>query len=199
MDWANFINNLPTIAWIVAIMIICVIAFAFYSLYNLLLNKDVKIHNIELKALQNGNEVQQSIGKNLLDNQTSNAHDLLEQVWIDIYEKGKQKFKLANKKDLFLLEDIAHLIENSLNNSVKGDLTRNHIVEKDDAEIERYSNAKATGYHKSVKAMLYRYNEQLPFCSLPDVMDDIPISDYKQIFREIYVNAREIAGGNCGK
>ena len=93
-----------------------------------------------------------------------------------------------------MLEDIAHLIEGKLNYEVKNDLTRNHITEKDDLELQKYSDAKAVGYYRSVKANLYSYNVQLPQYDLPEILNEISIESYKMLFSELYFNARKIAG-----
>lgn len=120
---------------------------------------------------------------------------MLKKIWIDIYEIGREKFNITDLTELFLLEDIAHLIEGKLNYEVKNDLTRNHITEKNDIELQKYSDAKAVGYYRSVKANLYLYNVQLPKYYLPKILDYISLEDYKSLFTELYFNARKIAGG----
>lgn len=157
-------------------------------------NKNVKINNVEILNSKAQKELYQTEGKNTLDNQTSTAHNLLKKVWIDLYEIGRTKFNITDTIELFLLEDIAHLIESKLNYEVKNDLTRNHITEKDDFELQKYSDAKAVGYYRSVKASLYSYNVQLPAYDLPKILDYISIDDYKNLFNELYFNARKIAG-----
>lgn len=157
-------------------------------------NRDVKLKDIEIVS-KSQKELYQTEGKNMLDNQTSNAHNLLKKVWIDIFETGRSKFNITNQTELFLLEDIAHLIEGKLNYEVKNDLTRNHITEKGDLELQRYSDAKAAGYYHSVKASLYQFNVQLPQYDLPEIMSDITVESFKNLFNELYFNARKIAGG----
>ena len=147
------------------------------------------------KANYTQKELHQTEGKNLLDNQTSNAHNLLKKIWINLYEVGRKKFCITDQTELFILEDISKLIEGKLNYEVKNDLTRNHITEKDDTELSRYSEAKAVGYYHSVKASLFTYNIQLPKYDLPLILNDISVEDYKNLFSEIYFNARKIAGG----
>lgn len=175
---------------IAAVFLASVILIAFW----IIKNRDVKLKNIEIVS-QSQKELYQTEGKNTLDNQTSNAHNLLKKIWIDIYDTGRKRFNMTDQTELFLLEDIAHLIEGKLNYEVKNDLTRNHITEKDDLELQKYSDAKAIGYYRSVKANLYTYNVQLPKYDLPEVMNDISLDEYKRIFSELYFNARKIAGG----
>ena len=156
-------------------------------------NRDVKLKDIEI-VTKSQRELYRTEGKNTLDNQTSNAHNLLKKIWIDIFDTGRTKFNITDQIELFVLEDIAHLIEGKLNYEVKNDLTRNHITEKSDMELTLYSDAKATGYYRSVKASLYTYNVQLPKYDLPQILDSISIDEYKKLFNELYFNARKIAG-----
>lgn len=200
MDWNNFFVTLPTFGWIAIFLMIFITGALFFGIYQLLKTKDLRINNFEIlqreKLVKNEKEMQQSIGKNLLDNQSANAHNLLEKIWIDIYERGKLAFNIIDKKDLWLLQDIAHLIEDKLNYEVKNDLTRNHITEKNDDELSEYSSAKAAGYYRATQALLYKYNEQLPDIYLPDLMDRISLTEYELLFHDIYFSARKIAGGN---
>lgn len=194
MDWAAFLDSLPFIGWIAIILFICVLGFGLYLIYRIIKTKNVKIKNIELtERVQK--EYYHTEGKNLLDNQTSNAHNLLKKIWIDLFDTGKRVFKINDQQELFLLEDISRLIEGKLNYEVKNDLTRNHITEKNDLELQKYSDAKATGYYHAVEANLYTYNIQLPNYNLPEIMKHITLDDYKHIFSRIYFDARKIAGG----
>lgn len=194
MDWNSFFSNLPIIGWICVFIFLILVGLFFYGMFTILKTKDVKLKNVEI-ASKVQREYYQTEGKNTLDNQCSNAHNLLKKVWIDIYEAGKKRFKIENLQELFILEDIAHLIEGKLNYEVKNDLTRNHITEKTDIELTRYSEAKAIGYYRAVKASLYQYNVQLPNYDLPQILSEISVEDYKKTFSEIYFNARKIAGG----
>lgn len=178
----------------------CLIVLAFFLASIILIgfwivkNRDVKLKDIEI-VTNSQKELFKTEGKNTLDNQTNNAHHLLKKVWIDIYDTGRKKFNITDDYELFILEDIAHLIEGKLNYEVKNDLTRNHITEKGDLELQRYSDAKAIGYYRCVKANLYQYNIQLPRYNLPEILNEISIEEYKKLFNELYFNARKIAGG----
>lgn len=175
---------------VVAIAVTGIVIVIFY----IIKNKDIRLRNIEIVE-NSKKELYQTEGKNVLDNQTSNAHHLLKKIWIDIYNIGRRKFSITDSTELFLLEDIAHLIEGKLNYEVKNDLTRNHITEKGDLELAKYSDAKASGYYSSVNANLFTYNNQLPKYDLPQIMEEITLDDFKHIFSEIYFNARKIASG----
>ena len=193
MNWAEFFKNMPIVGWCAIFLLIAVIGIGFFLIYRLAMTKDIRLKNIELteKAKK---ELYHTEGKNMLDNQTANAHNLLKKVWIDIFETGKRIFNITDRQELFLLEDISRLIEGKLNYEVKNDLTRNHITEKGDLELQKYSDAKAVGYYHAVKANLYTYNMQLPNYNLPDIMNNITLDDYKRVFSAIYFNARKIAG-----
>lgn len=193
-DWAIFFSSLPAIGWVTIILFIVLLALVFYGIYRILMAKDIKIKNFEATSENIKREQYHTEGKNLLDNQTNNAHNLLKKVWIDIYQTGKNMYQITDSNELFILEDVAHLIEGKLNYDVKNDLTRNHIIEKSDLDLTTYSDAKAVGYYRAVLAMLYQYNIQLPEYDLPKIMDKISLDEYKRIFSEIYFGARKIAG-----
>ena len=194
MDWNSFFQNLPTIGWVFIILVLIFFALFLVGLYMIIKTKDVRLRNIEIVSNAQ-KELYHTEGKNILDNQTSNAHNLLKKIWIDIFDVGKNIFNITDTQELFMLEDIARLIEGKLNYEVKNDLTRNHITEKSDIELQRYSDAKASGYYHAVKANLYSYNVQLPKYNLPEIMNIITLADYKRIFGEIDFNSRKIAGG----
>jgi hypothetical protein len=191
----KLLTKLP-LGFYIALLIIITgfLAVVILIMFWIVKNRDVKLKDIEI-VTKSQQELYRTEGKNTLDNQTSNAHNLLKKVWIDIYETGVKKFDITNQTELFLLENIAHLIEGKLNYEVKNDLTRNHITEKSDLELSQYSEAKAIGYYRSVNASLYSYNIQLPNYNLPKILEDITVEEYKRIFYELYFNARKIAGG----
>lgn len=192
----EILNQLPSNFYTCALVIVSFFLSAIVVLvFWIVKNRDIKLKDIEI-VTRSQKELYRTEGKNTLDNQTSNAHNLLKKIWIDIYEIGRNKFNITNQAELFILEDIAHLIEGKLNYEVKNDLTRNHITEKDDLELTKYSDAKAVGYYRCVNANLYQYNIQLPNYELPLILKDISIDDYKRLFSELYFNARKIAGGS---
>lgn len=189
------ISKIPPVILIGLFLILAFLAASvIIILFWIVKNRDIRLKDIEI-VTKSQKELYQTEGKNTLDNQTSNAHNLLKKIWIDIYEIGRKKFKITEQTELFILEDIAHLIEGKLNYEVKNDLTRNHITEKTELELQKYSDAKATGYYRSVKANLYTYNIQLPKYDLSEIMNEISMDEYKHLFNELYFNARKIAGG----
>lgn len=192
-DWSVFFSNLPPIGWIVIILFMGLVTVLFYGIFRFFEHRNIRFKDMEF-AEKDKKELYQTEGKNLLDNQCNTAHNLLEKIWIDIYENARVMFEIEDPKDLFILEDICHLIEGQLNYEVKNDLTRNHITEKTDMQLEFYSEGKAKGYYQKVKSMLYKYNVQLLEVDLPTVMQKIPFEEYGKIFHEIYFSAREIAG-----
>lgn len=192
----EILSQLPPSFFTCALVIVSFFLSAIIVLvFWIVKNRDIKLKDIEI-VTRSQKELYRTEGKNTLDNQTSNAHNLLKKIWIDIFEIGRKKFKITNQSELFILEDIAHLIEGKLNYEVKNDLTRNHITEKDDLELTKYSDAKAVGYYRCVNANLYQYNIQLPNYELPEILNEISIDDFKRLFSELYFNARKIAGGS---
>lgn len=197
MDWGSVLCKMPVIGWIVialvSLLLSGLISLLFYGLYTLLKTKDIRMKNLEI-ASKAEKELYQAEGKNVLSNQSTNAHNLLKKVWMDIFQTGRRIFNISDQMELFLLEDIAHLIENRLNYETRNDLTRNHITEKSDLELTKYSDSKAAGYYAAVCAELFRLNVQLPKYDLPEIMNHITLDDYKRLFSEIYFSARKIAG-----
>jgi hypothetical protein len=188
-------SAIPTAFYVCILVLAGLFLFSVVAIiFWIVKNRDIKIKDFAVTKTQK--ELYQAEGKNTLDNQTSNAHNLLKKIWLDIYDIGRKRFNITDNAELFLLEDIAHLIEDKLNYEVKNDLTRNHITEKDDFELTKYSDAKAVGYYRSVRASLYSYNIQLPKYDLPDILDEISVDDYRRLFNEVYFCARKIAGGN---
>lgn len=182
--------QIPAVWGIVYMVVTAVIMFLFWVFKT----KNIKIKDFEIIE-KTQKEFYRAEGKSTLDNQSCNAHNILKKIWIKIYEIGKIKFAIENRTELYLLEDIARLIEGKLNYEVKNDLTKNHITEKDEIELTLYSDAKASGYYQCVKSLLYQYNVQLPVYNLPEIMEEIPLDEFKKIFIEIYTSAKKIAGG----
>ena len=197
MDLSSIVCKMPAIGWVVVGIFGCLVVILtgmiFYGVYAIVQTKDVRLKNIEI-ASKTQKELYQTEGKNVLSNQSTNAHNLLKKVWMDIFQTGRRIFNITEQMELFLLEDIAHLIENRLNYETRNDLTRNHITEKSDLELTKYSDSKAAGYYAAVCAELFRLNVQLPKYDLPEIMNHITLDDYKRLFSEIYFSARKIAG-----
>jgi hypothetical protein len=190
---AEVISNLSQIPAVWGIIYMLVTG-GVVLLFWLFKTKNIKFKDFEIIEKEQ-KEKYRSEGKNTLDNQSCNAHNILKKIWIMLYSKGKDLFNITNQNELFLLEDITKLIECKLNYGVKNDLTKNHITEKDELELTLYSDAKASRYYQCVKSLLYQYNLQLPAYNLPEIMDEISIEEFRKIFKEIYSSAKKIAGG----
>lgn len=186
----NTLAQIPAVWGIVYMVVTAAIMFLFWVFKT----KNIKIKDFEIIE-KTQKELYRTEGKNTLDNQSCNAHNILKKVLINIYDIGKNMFNIQDQTELFLLEDISRIIESKLNYEVKNDLTKNHITEKDDLELTLYSEAKASGYYQSVTAMLYSMNVQLPNYNLPEIMNEFSLGDFNSIFKEIYFSAKKIAGG----
>ena len=101
-------------------ILLLLIVLVFILLFSVLIagvwiikNKDIKLKNIEVVA-QSQKELYRTEVKNTLDNQTSNAHNLLKKVWIDLYETGRKKFNItdttANASSKFLSQPVAVIV-----------------------------------------------------------------------------------------
>lgn len=190
MEWINDLSPSGCAVVLVALVLVAVVAVL---LYKTLKSHSLKFKDIELLARDGQKVIYREEGKNILDNQCANAHNLLKKIRVDIIEKGKKEFGIVEAEELFLLEDIARLIECKINYEVKCDLTRNHISEKGDLELTKYAEAKAIGYCRAVQTGLYDFNVQLPRYNLPDLMKYVTQDEYKKLFEEIYFTARKIA------
>ncbi len=133
-------------------------------------------------------------GKDQLENQCQVAKQLLKKIRIRLYETALEELKINDKKDLEILELITHRITDRLNYDVRNDLTRNHITKKNDTELKDYSDAKAKGYYYMMYDRLYNMNSKLPEYNLPRIIENIPETEIKNIFYDIYYSARNIAG-----
>ncbi len=132
-------------------------------------------------------------GKDQLDNQCHVAKQLLKELRIKLFCIGREKFKL-NETDQIILELITYRIVDRLNYDMKNDLTRNHITKKNDNDLISYSDAKAEAYFMQIKDRLFMLNSNLRAYDLPLIMDEIPESWFKDLYRKIYFKCRDIAG-----
>ena len=190
-------------------MLFCALALLGAMLacaFHLLLKRDVRLNGLEVRARREEAELRAELKAErahavqvditaLISNQHSFAKALLRKMWADLYEAGRTHVALADSKELYLLEDITHLVENSVSHEVLLDLVRNHVAGKSDGELELYSDAKARSYWQFVKTELYKYSAQLPGARLDMIMDYVPESGFKELFMELYSGARHIAGG----
>lgn len=191
------ISNTGWIAIIVlGILISILFTIALFCLMYVLLKKNFKTQLFELSDApkQQQREMYIAEGKDQLDNQSQVAKQLLKKVRIRMYSAAVDLFEIKNQKDLEILELITYRITDRLNYDVRNDLTRNHITKKSDEELKEYSNAKAKGYYYMMYDRLYNMNPKLPEYNLPSILDNIPESEIKSIFYEIYHSARSIAG-----
>ena len=81
MDWNSFFENLPTIGWIFIILVLVFFALLLAGIYMIIKTKDVRWRNIEIVSNAQ-KELYHTEGKNILDNQTSNAHNLLKRIFL---------------------------------------------------------------------------------------------------------------------
>ena len=193
MNHAEIISSMPAAGWAAIFFIIAVIALFLVGVYRLILGKELKFGKFEVLTPQQ-RKAYESGTKDLLENQSENARNLLSRLWLDIFETGRRIFSITDRQELFLLEDIALLIDNKLQHAVHLDLLRNHLQEKTDEELAAYSAAKAEGYRNMIKAFLHQYDEHLPRYPLTEILNYIPDEDFKKIFLDIYATSRSIAG-----
>lgn len=199
MDTSGVINGLshiPTIGWIVCLvlglMIIAVIAALVGVLFFVLKNKNIKTRYFDCTTPEK-KELYMAEGKDQLDNQCHVAKQLLKELRIKLFCIGREKFKL-NETDQIILELITYRIVDRLNYDMKNDLTRNHITKKNDNDLISYSDAKAEAYFMQIKDRLFMLNSNLRAYDLPLIMDEIPESWFKDLYRKIYFKCRDIAG-----
>ena len=194
------LGSISNTGWFAIIILGLIIAVMFtiavYCIMYILLKKNFKTQLFELSDApkQQQREMYIAEGKDQLDNQSQVAKQLLKKVRIRLYESGVELFKIEDTKDLDILELITYRITDRLNYDVRNDLTRNHITKKSDEELKEYSNAKAKVYYYMMYDRLYNMNPRLPEYNLPKILDNIPESEIKSIFYEIYHSARSIAG-----
>lgn len=191
---AELIAALPAAGWAAVFLLIIVLGGFLGYICRLLMHKEVRLGKVELSSPKQ-KAVYKEEAHNLSETQRVNARNLLSKVWLDIYETGVRIFNITNRQEQFLLEDIAKLIDNSLQNAVHLDLLKNHLPSKSEADLLRYADVKAKGYLRMIKEFLLRYNEQLPNYNLREILNHIPRDEFKGIFEEIYMSACNMKKG----
>jgi len=192
----NGLSQIPTIGWVVCLvlglMLISVAAALIGTLLFILKNKNIKTKYFDCTTPEK-KELYMAEGNDQLDNQCHVAKQLLKELRIKLFCIGRQKFKL-NETDQIILELITYRIVDRLNYDMKNDLTRNHITKKNDNDLISYSDAKAEAYFMQIKDRLFMLNSNLKAFDLPLIMDEIPESWFKDLYRNIYFSCRDIAG-----
>lgn len=192
----NGISQIPTSGWIVilvlGILIFILVGALIGVVFFLVKNRNIKTKYFESSTPPEKRELYMAEGKDLLDNQCHVAKQLLKELRIKLYLIGKQKFDL-DEKDQNILELITYRITDRLNYDMKNDLTRNHITKKSDKDLISYSDGKADAYIMQIKDRLFIFNDKLRGYDLPQIMDEIPESWFKDFYRKIYFRCRDIA------
>lgn len=194
MDWAGFFSSLPAAGWAAIFLVACALAGFLAGLYFLLVKKEVKLGKLEILSPAEKKSIGAAANR-LLENQSANAHNLLGKVWTDIYETGCRIFSIADRQEMYLLEDMARIIDSRLRYAVHLDLLRNNISGKTREGVLRYAGAKAEGYWRLIRTLLHSFNAQLPRYPLPSILDAMDKRDFDKVFEEIYLSSRDIAGG----
>lgn len=198
-------NSIPTVGWItilvLGLFILITLIFVCTGLLYIAFKKNIKTKIFELTDVpkQQQREMYIAEGKDQLDNQCQVAKQLLKKIRIRLYQAAIMKLDIKDSKDQEILELITYRIADRLNYDVRNDLTRNHITKKNDDELREYSDAKSKGYYYMMYDRLYNMNSRLPDFNLPSILDDIPESEIRNIFYDIYFSARSIAGVIGGK
>ena len=187
------LQAIPPAGWALLFLLALMLGAFLCGLFRLVAGKELRLGKVEITTPQQ-RKLYEDGAKTLLENQSANARNLLSKVWLDIFETGRRAFAITDRRELHLLEDIAKLIDGKLQHAVHLDLLRNHLQDKSEEELLRYSEAKAEGYRNMVRALLHQYNAQLPGYPLTEIMDNIPEDEFRRLFGEIYVSSCEIAG-----
>ncbi len=198
MSFWEFLERLPPVGWIAVFLIIAMFSGFLFLLLHLIAKKELRFKNIELISPQAKKIVELGV-RDLLENQSVNAKNLLSKIWIDIYETGIRIFNITETPEKWILNNIAQLIDHKLQYAVHLDLMRNHIQEKEVGDLMRYADAKAEGYYRMVKTLLHHYNIQLPRYPLSEILSHITATEFKKIFEQIYMSSCNIAGRGGNK
>lgn len=171
----------------------------------LLLKRDVRLKGLEVRAREEREHLAEELMEErertaqcditaLISTQHSFAGGLLRRLGTWICESGRRQLPGLDRRDVFLLENIARLVENAVSHEVLLDLVRNHLAAKSEEELRLYSDAKAEGYWELAKAELRGHSSQLDGADLAALMDGIPQKEFKALLWDVYSGARRIAG-----
>lgn len=203
---AEALQALPPVAWACVFLLLALLGAALVFAYRLLLKRNVRLKGLEIserrERQEDKRELREEIRENarheqsdIISSQYSTALNLLQKMRIDIYEAGVRSLGIKEHDKRNILLDIAWIIETRVAREVLLDLVRNHITGKGKAELARYADAKADGYWRRAKTDLFSFAAQLPEYSLPDIMDHVPVSEFRKLFEDVYSAACNIAGG----
>ena len=117
---------------------------------------------------------------------SSNPHNL---QLSKLYEKTLMQYYEDKNK----IQILSYQFSDSIN-YFYGILSNGAITKKNENELKDYSDAKAKGYYYMMYDRLYNMNSKLPDYNLPKILENIPETEIKTIFYEIYYSARNIAG-----
>ena len=206
VNHAETLAAIPPAGWALLFCLLGLLGAVLAGAFNLLLKRDVRMKHFEVRAREEKSHLEKELrvergriaqdsAAALISNQYSFAKGLLRKMWADLFEAGKECLALSDRRDVFLLRDITHLVEDTVAHEVLLDLVRNHVSEKSDEELALYAEAKAKSYWHFVKTELYRYSSQLDGEDLGSIMDCVPEQDFRDLFLDIYSGARHIAAG----
>lgn len=204
MEELNF-ANMPKIFWVCVIILsflaTILIFFIVQTIANILTKKNLKTKLLDLTEPVKPEIKEKYIaeGKDLIDNQSQVTKLMLKSGRIRIYQTGLSEFNFKSTQEKIIFELLTFRLQDRINYEVKNDLTRNHITNKTDFELEQYSRSKSKAYYSLIKEKLFLYQEKLPGYDLPIILEKFSQEEFFKFFKDIYFSARGLANKTEGK
>ena len=201
---AEVLRAIPPAGWALLFLLALIFCAGLVGLYRLLLKKEVRLKDIELRSGEEHKETRKELtaqqkqnagadSLQVLSSQYTTAHALLHQLPVLLYRAGKETLRTSSKQEGFLLLDICRLVSWQVSLEVLFDLARNHFADKSDAELASYTEVKSKGYWRRVQVELTRYSGQLGDADIGCLMDSVDVKDWRKLFSDIYTSAAKIA------
>lgn len=194
MDGENlsWIATAPVYAWVFVLIIISLLLGTII----LICFKGLKGKNINTPRISITEKTQlQAESRELSDNQMRGAREILSWVEVSLRKASDVMFVNQDLLERAYLDLLFKYISSVLLEQFRLDIVRNHIVKKTESELKEYSEAKAEIYHSMVKAVLSKHDSDIPTFCIIDLMDNITVKDFYEVYYKAYLNAKRLSVG----
>lgn len=185
---ATTISSIPTIGWAVILVIAIIVVLAVFVI---LMKKDVKTPYF---STTEKNRIQAE-SRELSDNQMRGAKVFIGSIRTILNEATIKTFPDINRIEKAYLNLLFNHIVQNLLDQFRIDLVRNHIIQKNEAELKEYTKAKADIYYMKIIDFLESYNSDIPQYDLKAIMKDVSGEQIYNLYYKSYENAKSLSIG----
>ena len=192
IDKAGWISQISVAGWVcMAVVAVVLIVLAF-----ILVSKILKEKNLVTPAFSLTEKTQiMAESRELSDNQMRGAKEILGYIGVELRHEADMSFIDQDMLEKAYLNKVFEIIILELLEQFRIDLVRNHIVKRNEQELKEYTAAKAEIYYKMVQSILSECNDEIPRFSLPSLLDNIPESEFYELYYKAYLNAKRLSSG----